>query len=183
MLVLLKNVRLSFPSLFKASSFGAEEPKFSATFLLDKGGDNEKLLSDAINKVAQDAFGNNWQNILKKQYSEKSRILMKDGDNKLDKDGNQAVGYAGKLFVKASNKVQPLVIGRQKQPLNENSGTPYAGCMVNAQIDVWAQDNKFGKFVNLKLLGVQFWGDNDAFGAASVASADAFESADEDTPW
>jgi len=34
--MMLKNVRLSFPSVFKKASFDGNEGKFEATFLVDK---------------------------------------------------------------------------------------------------------------------------------------------------
>jgi hypothetical protein len=43
MLVKLTDVRLSFPDLFKAKSVGDSEPRFSASFLLDKEKDAEQI--------------------------------------------------------------------------------------------------------------------------------------------
>ncbi|MWN55950.1 ssDNA-binding protein, partial [Escherichia coli] len=50
-----------------------------------------------------------------------------------------------------------------------------AGCYVNAVIDIWAQDNNFGKRINASLGGVQFLRDGDAFAGGGVASADDFD--------
>ena len=52
-------------------------------------------------------------------------------------------------------------------------------------IDIWAQDNNFGKRVNASLGGVQFLRDGDAFAGGGVAAPDDFddisEGADADT--
>jgi hypothetical protein len=59
--------------------------------------------------------------------------------------------------------------------LEKDTGVIYSGCFVNAQIDIWAQDNGFGKRINCTLAGVQFAADGDAFGGGRPASADDFD--------
>ena len=39
----LKNVRLSFPSIFKRSEFNGEQGKFEATFLLNKETQSDQI--------------------------------------------------------------------------------------------------------------------------------------------
>jgi hypothetical protein len=41
-------------------------------------------------------------------------------------------------------------------------------------VDIWAQENKFGKGVRAQLLGVQFVKDGEAFRKTSKASEDDF---------
>ena len=62
-----------------------------------------------------------------------------------------------------ATKARPRVLDRDKSPLTQSDGRPYSGCYVNVSIDIWAQDNKFGKRVNAKLLAVQFHADGEAF--------------------
>jgi len=184
-MLLIKKVRLSYPSLFKATGFEGQEPKFSATFLIEKGSSVQEQIEAEINSVAEETFGKGYAAILKKQNTSQ-RQLLKDGDEKLNKDGEQADGYANMVYIKGSNKQKPKVVDRDRTELQETDGKPYGGCYVNAQIDIWPQNNKFGKFINVKLLAVQFWEDGDSFGAASVADVDAFESADvmsDDEEW
>lgn len=182
-MLLIKNVRLSYPSLFKPSSFNGDNPKYNATFLIEKGSDTAKQIEDEIKKVAKQAFGDKASAILSKQDAG-DRRLLKDGDDKLDKDGNQSDGYSNHYYLKATNKNRVKVVNRDRTELEEQDGKPYGGCYVNAQIDVWAQNNKFGKFVNVKLLAVQFWKDGDSFGASATANVDAFDIAeDDDQDW
>ena len=49
----LKNVRLSFPSLFRKAVFGGDETKFEGTFLLDKTthADAIKLIEASIKAI------------------------------------------------------------------------------------------------------------------------------------
>jgi len=44
-----------------------------------------------------------------------------------------------------------------------------------AIVDLWAQDNQYGKGIHAKLLGVQFMKDGDAFSAGAVIADDDFE--------
>lgn len=178
MAFVLKNVRLSYPSLFKASGFGDSEPKYSATFLIEKDSDSHKALIAEIKRVTTEAFGDKAKAIMTKQDSG-MRKLVKDGDGEDGKNAEgESKGYEGTVFIKASNKVAPKVVDSKRNELTEVDGIPYAGCFVNAQIDVWAQNNKFGQFVNIKLLAVQHWKDGEAFGTAGRADVNAFDVAD-----
>ena len=183
-MILIKNVRLSYPALFKPSGMEGQEAKFNATFLIPKDSDTVKQIEAEIERVAKDAFGKAADNIIAKQNSG-DRAILKDGDNKLNKDGEVAEGYAGNFYLKAANKFKPKVVNRDRTELIESDGKPYGGSYVNAQIDVWPQNNKFGKFINVKLLAVQFWEDGDSFGGGSAADVDAFETADvaDDGEW
>lgn len=182
---MLKNVRLSYPALFYPSAFGDSDPKYNATFLIPKESDQHKALLEEIRRVAKEAFGDAARTIYMRQ-EQSTRKLIKDGDGPdgQTQDGEAKDGYAGHIAIKGSSKTAPKVIGRQKQPLTEVDGVPYGGCYVNAQIDIWAQDNKYGKFLNCKLLAVQFWADGESFGGSSRADMDAFEESDDagDTP-
>ncbi|MDC5277565.1 DUF2815 family protein, partial [Acinetobacter baumannii] len=62
-----------------------------------------------------------------------------------------------------------------KTPLVQADGRPYAGCYVNAAIELWCQDNNYGKRINASLRGVQFLKDGEAFAGGGVASEDDFE--------
>ena len=181
-MLLLKNVRLSFPSLFKATSYQNEgEPKYSAVFLVEKGSEQEKQIKAEIQRVATDAFGDQAKMIIERQ-NQTNRKLLRDGDGPegFTSAGEQKNGYAGHSFIKGQSKTAPKIVGRSRQPLTEDDGLPYAGCMVNVQLDIWAQKNQYGKAVNCKLLAVQFWEDGERLGGSSGADIDAFETAEED---
>lgn len=166
--ITLKNVRLSFPSLFKRASFQGTEGKFEATFLLNKEthADSIKEIQEAIKaKIATD---------LKGAKLGADKICLKDGDE-IDYDG-----YAGHFSIKGSNAKRPLIIDRDKTPLTEDDNKLYAGCYVNAIVELWAQSNDFGKRINANLLGVQFFADGEPFGDGVNASVDDFDAFDGD---
>lgn len=170
MKVKLSNVRLAFPTLFEAKTVNGEgKPAFSASFLLDPADPQVKALNAAIEQVAKDKWGVKADAILK-QMRATDKVALHDGDLKANYDG-----FPGNLYVSARSATRPLVIDKDKTPLAEVDGKPYAGCYVNASVELWPQDNNYGKRVNASLRGVQFFRDGDAFAGGGAASADDFD--------
>jgi hypothetical protein len=168
--VQLKEVRLTFPQLFDAKQVnGQGDPKFSAAFLIDKKHPQLAELKTAISAAATEKWGAKAGDVLK-QLQAGDKLCLHDGDAKSDYDG-----YAGHFFINASNKIRPLVIGPDRAPLTATDGKPYSGCYVNAIVEIWPQDNQFGKRVNASLLGVQFVKDGERLAGGGVAAADDFE--------
>lgn len=169
MKIQLKNVRLSFPQLFVAKAVNGEgTPRYSATFLLPPDHPQLDQVRDAIDRVGKEKFGPKWP-VVKKECERKDALVLHDGDNKSQYDG-----FPGNIYISASSNTRPLVLDRDKTPLDSSDGRPYGGCYVNAVVEVWAQDNRFGKRINASLGGVQFLRDGDSFGAGSI-SADDFD--------
>ena len=163
----LNNVRLSFPSIFRKAVFSGEETKFEATFLLDKDTQADKIAE--IDKAVQAMIADN----LKGAKLKADKICLKDGDD-IEYDG-----YANHMSIKASNNKRPKVLDRDKSQLTEDDNRLYAGCYVNAVIELWAQNNQWGKRINANLLGVQFFKDGEPFSDGATASDDDFDAFDE----
>jgi hypothetical protein len=171
MSVMLKNVRLSFPSLFQTEKFGGEDTgKFAATFILSKK-DHAKEIEE-LQKCIQESFAE-----LKVKGLPAAKVCLKDGDE------SGRPEYENAYFIKASTKKRPTIIDRDKSPLVEEDGRPYSGCYVNAIVDLWRQDNQYGKRVNANLLGVQFAKDGEAFGSGPVDVTNAFDEIEEECPF
>lgn len=170
MKIKLENARLAFPELFTAKTVNGEgDPAFSATFLIDPKDPQVKKINAAIDAVAKEKWGPKADAILK-QMRATDKVCLHDGDLK----ANYA-GFPGTLYISARNATRPLVLDRDKTPLTAADGRPYAGCYVNASIELWAQDNKYGKRVNASLRGVQFLKDGEAFAGGGSASEDEFD--------
>lgn len=170
MRIKLNNVRLAFPQLFEAKTVNGEgKPAFSASFLLDPSDPQVKELNKAIEQVARDKWGAKADAIIK-QMRATDKVCLHDGDLKSNYDG-----FPGNLYVSSRSQTRPLIIDKDKTPLAEADGRPYAGCYVNASIELWAQDNNYGKRVNASLRGVQFHRDGDAFAGGGAASEDEFD--------
>ncbi|MDC5529463.1 DUF2815 family protein [Acinetobacter baumannii] len=171
MKIRLNNVRLAFPALFEAKTVNGEgEPAFSASFILASDHPQLDEIRKAMDKMGAEKWGAKWPQV-KKEIETKDRMALHDGDTKGDYEG-----YAGNYFISARNKTRPTIFDRDgKTPLVQADGRPYAGCYVNAAIELWCQDNNYGKRINASLRGVQFLKDGEAFAGGGVASEDDFE--------
>lgn len=166
--IMLKNVRLSYPQLFVAKAIEAgKEPKYSASFLLNKK-EHAALITQiekVTARVALDKF---------KKNVKLNRVPLRDGNEKEDKDG-----YGDEvMFLNASELRRPVVVDYDKSPLTAEDPKPYAGCIVNASIRLFAFDHpQGGKGVSAALRVVQFVKDGESFGAGPIdIDADGFES-------
>ncbi|MDE2097499.1 MAG: DUF2815 family protein [Patescibacteria group bacterium] len=173
MKIMLKNVRLAFPALWRPAKIkgsGDGPPKYNCCGLLPRNHPQLAELKGAMKSAAVEKWGAKADAIYKACVAAQ-KICLRDGDSKPDYDG-----FEGNFFVSASCATRPSVFDRDKTELNESDGKPYAGCYVNLSLEIWAQDNEWGKRINAQLRGVQFVRDGDAFTAgAKAADADEFD--------
>lgn len=204
MIILLKDVRIAFPVLWNAKGVvdrktgKMSEPAFSATFLVSKTHPQLEELLEIMKAVAQAKWTGidretgrpEWELVLSDLMAT-DRIVLHDGNRK------KYEGYANHWYVSARNAHPPLVVNRDpfirdadgkpvmdgmNGPLpnlvTERSGIIYSGCYVNANIDIWAQDNSFGQRICASLKGVQFKRNGDAFVGGPPATPDSMEAPD-----
>lgn len=175
--IILKRVRLSFPTLWTPQEFkvGDGKPRWSATFLVDPGSENDKLIRQAIEDAAKVEWPKDWKRKLEGVEGNSNKYCYIDG-NKKDYDG-----YAG-VWALASHRAArtktgantaPLIINRDKTTLTEKDGKPYAGCYVNAKVAFYAQSGE-NPGLRCSFSVVQFAKDGDAF-STSVPKADDME--------
>ena len=167
--VILRNVRLSYPNLFRAKAVqGSEKKSFSASFIMDKvanRADIEAVKAACLFVKAEDGKG--------KSPGGPDRVCIRDGSFKPDKEG-----YGdGVEFVSARSDTRPGLVQRDgRTPIVEDDGILYGGCYVNASIRVWWQDHaQHGKRINASLMNVQFVRKGEAFGESKVAPEEQFE--------
>lgn len=170
MKVTISNVRCAFPNFFEPKVNENGAANFGGGFIFEPTSAVKELLEAAIETVGKEKWGTKWP-ALKKQMAAGDNLLIHDGDAKASLSG-----YEGNLYFNAYNKVRPTVVGRDRAPLTAADGIIYSGCYVNVIIDLWAQDNQYGKKINAQLQGVQFSRDGDAFsGGGKAADAGDFE--------
>jgi hypothetical protein len=172
--VILKNVRLSFPSIFEMSSIGDGEPAYSAKFIIEPDSENAKLLKAAVEAVAKDKWKEKAAGVLQ-TLKEDKKVAYVEGPYK-NKNGEPYDGYEGMFNLSArSSDVKPTVKDRRNQTVAKgDAGAPYNGCYVHTAVDIWAQDNKWGRRINCKLLGVMFYKDGTPFSGGAAASDSTF---------
>lgn len=174
MKIALKNVRLAFPSLFvPTASEDGKQKKYKATLIIDPANPVNDEISKALNEVAKLKWKDKAGTVLAKLRDE--RRLCFSRLQKTNKSGEVYDGFEGKHWLSASSDIQPGIFDVDRSKLTQEDGKPYAGCYVNANVELWAQDNKHGMRINATLRGVQFLRDGDAFSSARPAVADEFE--------
>jgi hypothetical protein len=161
--IVTKEFRVSFPSVFKATAFEGQEPKFSVTMLFPKDTD----ISD-LKKAADEAAKEKWGDKIPKNL----RMPFVDGDEK------EYDGYAGMVAIKANTKTKPQVVDRSKQPLLDDSEF-YGGCYARASVVAFAYDTAGNKGVSFALNNVQKLRDGEPFGSRTNADSD-FDDLDDD---
>jgi hypothetical protein len=167
--LVIKNARLSFPSLFKPSAFDAgAQPKYSATLILDKKEDAAAIAT--LRQLVSALATEQWSKLPKKVF-----YSLQDGDT-LDR-----AEYEGKYIVKANNKKRVPIIDKDLTALVEEDERPYAGCYVNCKVRfyAWSNGTSFNG-VLCSLEAVQFAKDGDSFGGGGNA-LDGFDAIHSET--
>ena len=163
--ILIKNARLSFPSLFQKEEFNGKQGKYAATLLIDKKDKETKKKLDQLIEAAKNSV--NFK-------IKPDMVCLKDGDD------SEYDGYAGNWSIKAANSKRPQIVDKDKSQLDESDEKLYAGCYVNAVIDFWVQNNEFGKRINANLYLVQFNADGEPFGSGPTDVSDMLDDFDEE---
>jgi hypothetical protein len=164
-------VRLAFAQhLFEAGTVGGEgKPAFSVTAILGKDHPVHAELAAAEEAVAKAKWEGKAPAILK-AIRAAGKGVVKDGDLKA-----QYAGFEGNDYVSTRSEKRPNVYDRDGSQLTEADGVVYSGCYAHVMIEVWAQDNQYGKRINAQLTGAMFSRDGDSFGGgATPATADDF---------
>ena len=174
--ILLQNARISFPNVFapkiNVNDSGVSSARFGAALIIPKNHPQIPDIQKALKDVAIDKWGEVKGAELYKSLSAGDKICLHNGDGK-----TQYQGFEGNLFVSANSPTKPMVVDSDKRtPLSPQDGRPYAGCYVNASIEIWAQDNKNGKRLNAKLLAVMFVKHAEPFAGGGFASEEEFDS-------
>lgn len=180
--VLIKNARLSFSSIFTAQENVDPEtgkkgkPTFSAHAIIDR--EQAKEIMAKLKEVSNLKWRDKGAAVFK-QLKANNKICLRNGETKTDEDGNVLDGYEGMYYVSARSQRRPTIVDRDRQELSEEDGKPYSGCYVNMQVSLWAQTGQFGKRLNAQLRGVQFVRDGEAFSSSVAKPSDFDDLADE----
>jgi len=162
----LNNVRLSWPSLYETEKFkGEDTDKYAATFIIPKDDPAAKKIKKRIDELLK-------ENKVKKMKDDK--ICLKDGDE------SEYEEYEDHYHIKCTNSKRPTLLDKDKTPVTKEDDIFYPGCRVNASIDLWFQDNDWGKRINANLYGVQFNKDDEPFGMGPIDATDDFDEVDDD---
>jgi len=169
--------RVSFPSVFEASSYEGGVPKFSVSAVWEPARftDKEKVLWKAMYDLADE--------VCMAKFKKKAGSLpanfkrgFRDGEEKAD-----LTGYGpGKVFAALSSKMRPGVIGLDRAPITDPDEF-YPGCYARATITCYAYDN-VGKGYAFGLNNLQKIRDGERLDSKTDPEED-FGEAEVDSAW
>lgn len=177
-IIMLKNLPMAFPALAEPQSFGEGEPAYGAKFPIKPNSEHQKLLEDAMLAEATELWKDKGANVLS--------MLVEDGKTaftkkvyRSKKTGEPYQGFEGTHYLSTRNaKTQPTVFNEYGDPLTSKGDIErqaFSGAVVNASVEVWAQDNKWGRRLNCTLRGIMLTGEGENVGGGSApAGADEF---------
>jgi hypothetical protein len=149
----------------------------------DEAGSQYKAIWDAVMKSATLAYGKDAkariQGVKDKDGAIVEPGLMMDkgfvfrnGNRRKREDGTTNEFYKDLFYIVGSSKVQPLLLNGAKEEIDESSGLLYNGCIVRANIAVYANDN--GVFGQVQ--GVLHLRDGERIGGGGrIAKKDEFD--------
>ena len=176
--IMLKNVMLSFPALAEPQSFGEGEPAYGAKFPIKPNSEHQKQLEEAILAEAKEQWKDKADSVVN-MLIEDGKVAFVKKVYRSKKTGEPYAGFEGAHYLSTRNaKTQPTVFneyGEQLTSKGDIERKAYSGAIVNASLEIWAQDNKWGRRINCTLRGVMLTGEGENIGGASApASADDF---------
>lgn len=176
--IMLKNVVLAFPALAEPQSFGEGEPAYGAKFPIKPNSEQQKAIEAAVLAEAKEAWKDKADSVVK-MLEEDGKVAFTKKVYRSKKTGEPYQGFDGMHYLSTRNaKTQPTVFnqyGEEVSGKGDIERQAFSGAVVNASIEIWAQDNKWGRRINCSLRGVMLTGEGENFGGgSSPASADEF---------
>lgn len=185
-------IRFSFLEIAKPKPFNNDPkatPKYQATALLDPSNATHKTQLQAINEAAKKMLSQagmdpgDVSNYWKTGLSDLKSYCFGKGDRR-KKDGKVYEGYAGMIYLQASNETPPIIGDRSgKLVMPSEKQFPYSGSYGIMKVTLWLQNNSWGKRMNSNLLTLQFIKPGAAFSANQQLNPDEeFERLPDDAP-
>lgn len=179
--VLTAKVRFSYAHVFEAVAISeGQTPKFSVSILIDKsdtitlGRINNAIEAAKVEGIAK--YGEKLQKLIKakKNLPPNFKNPLHDGDE--EREDNEE--YADKMYINASNKHQPHIVGTEKDEGGQfevlyDDEDFYSGCYGRATLNFFAFNNQ-SQGVGCSLENLQKLADGERLGAARESAEDAF---------
>lgn len=183
MKLMINNVRPGFLKCFRPEvPQGGGEPKFGTKLVIPKDHPQIAQIEKAMLDVAEAKWPGKGKAIFDKMVKTGKpknievpfvrEAYAKNGDQDDVYDGFEDAFY---FSCSAGQNKRPLVLDKDKTVLVEQDGRPYSGCKANVQVELWAQDNNFGKAIRAEFKAIQFVADGDSFAGGTPANPDDFD--------
>lgn len=170
-------VKVNQPERFQ----GTGKPRYSASIIMEPDSKGVAKIKKAMKAAAADKWGEKKADSMVNGLFKSNKVALIDGDTKPD-----VQGFPGNMVIQAhaqENNPPTLVQsvdGENVKLDNATQNVIYSGCYVNAIIEIWAQDNQWGKRLNASLAGLQFVAHGEPFSGGRPASSDDFDVIEDD---
>lgn len=185
--ILLSNVRLSFPHLAEPQKQpkpeGGERISYNAEFILPPNHPGWAQFMQVVQTLAAEKWKEHANAVLAHVQQDRKKRCFGWGQEKVN-GKTYAIydGYEGNVFITAGRDKMPQMIdatGQQADPNNTMACQAiarmlYGGCYVNAAIKPWLQENSFGRGIRCDLVAVQFFADGTPFGEGAIDASGLF---------
>lgn len=177
--VILTKARGAYLNIYEPRAMANDpksKPAYGARIIIEPGSKNDKTVLDAMSKVAEEKWPGKGAQVLKQLKADKKVCYLEA--EYTNKDGEVHDGFEDShSLATRSEKLKPTVKSKFNQDVTEGmAGAPYAGCFNHWAVDIWAQDNQYGRRINATLQGVMFAEDGGAFGGGRPANDSTFAS-------
>lgn len=169
---LLKNVRISYPFLFKpdtqTNDKGQETKAFRVSLLLPKKTHKPVALKvkAVINALIEEEYGSGAK-------LGPDKLFMRDGDQ------SEVEDHKGHWVISVRESRRPTLVDRERRPVAEDDELLQAGHWANVLIRPWAQNgksmkkkNSYGKRINCGFDIVQFVDEDELLAGGSRPDVD-----------
>ena len=156
-----------YPSLFEPTSFGNEEPKYSATLLISKSNDLQPM-REAVKAAAAAKFGTQIFDNLKSL-----NFPIRDGDEKAQ--GEQDNFYFNQNFIRVKSKFKPKLVNIYGEDIT-NENELYGGCIIKAYINFYGYEYMGKRGISAGLLAICKVEDGEPLGSGMVNAQEVFGS-------
>lgn len=179
--MLLNNVTLSYPSLFKKAMYQGKETKYQTEVIIKKDSPEYKALKDAYDQICSEAIAS--KSLTKAQITPwfrpqgGTKSIVVDCDDDPDKYSDPR--YKNAVICSPKNAHRPVVVDRKMHPLTEEDDAIYGGVLTNVFVTFYVYNKDF-KGIGLQLDGVQKVADGQPFGAEPKKANDMFTALDGD---
>jgi hypothetical protein len=171
--LIIRNVRIAFPAIFEPQAVGDGEPAYGAKFIVPTDHPQIDEIRKAVRDVAKGQWNDKADSVLKLLIADKKTAWV-EGPY-INKDGEPYEGFEDAFHLSSrSAKTRPTAFDNANNPATAADGLIYSGAYVDASVEVYAQDNKWGRRINCGLRGVRFVNHGQSFGGGAPAGADEF---------
>lgn len=176
--LMLKHKRIAFPALAEPQAIGDGKPAYGLRMPIRPDDADVARIDEAMRQVAKAKWKDAGESLLQMLIEEK-KVCFEKREYRSKSTGKVFGGFEGTYSLGGrSEKTKPNCFdeyGKQLTSAAEIESKLYSGCYAHVKVEIWAQDNTYGKRINCSVLGVMFAEDGESFGGGSQpASADDF---------